>query len=168
MAIEITKKTAAKLINAYIDSSQSRYAVDLIVNSLTGDKISKLVEILTTDEEPQTYKIGDFVGVRSTESYQVKDLIKDKSFDKLLEANLCKFTPEGYILFGMIKDSAGYGDFDKWADRFSIEVIYPDDKGNVTTGSVRIDTSEFVSAHNFKKRLDEYFSTEKYNIREKI
>ena len=113
MAIEITKKTAAKLINAYIDSSQSRYAVDLIVNSLTGDKISKLVEILTMDEEPQTYKIGDFVGVRSTESYQVKDLIKDKSFDKLLEANLCKFTPEGYILFGMIKDSSGYGDFDK-------------------------------------------------------
>ena len=38
----------------------------------------------------------------------------------------------------------------------------------LATSSVRIDTSDFVSAHNFKKRLDEYFSTEKYNVREEI
>ena len=114
-----------------------------------------------------TKHIETLYGPKRNDLYD-KDLIQNNSFDKLLEANLCKFTPEGYILFGMIKDSAGYGDFDKWADRFTVEIIYPDDKGNVTTGSVRVDISDFVSAHNFKKRLDEYFSTEKYNVREEI
>ncbi len=68
MAIEITKKTAAKLIHAYIDSSQSRYAVDLIVNSLTGDKISASIAF------DKALKIRDkvkFLGVRNDIPIQI-------------------------------------------------------------------------------------------------